>query len=157
MIIYTEQPGAPPIGIGDVWTQAVEHQTEGNNASNDNADRLEAAASNSLPRLNLGDASSRPLGVLRHDQASGGTGCEPQSESGGRKDRLEDEKLARGLQEIQLSKDHDTIDFETSSTEAIDDLPAVESDVKTTSMFSLNLDLHIPEEYYLVTVLTSST
>jgi hypothetical protein len=41
--------------------------------------------------------------------------------------------LARGLQEIQLSKDHDTIDFETSSTEAIDDLPAVESDVKTTS------------------------
>ena len=79
---------------------------------------------------------SRPLGVLGHDQASGGTGCEPQSVSGGWKDQLEDEKLAKGLQEIQLSKDHDTIGFETSSTEAIDDLPDVESDVETTSMFS---------------------
>jgi hypothetical protein len=83
-----------------------------------------------------GDTSSKFLGVPGHDQALGGTtGCEPKSESGVGKDQSESEKLARGLREIQLSKDHDTtISFETSSTEAICDSPGVESDVKTASM-----------------------
>jgi hypothetical protein len=132
-----EQPEAPPIDIGDARTQAVEHQTEGNSvASNSSPPRLDLTMDPDIPiARDTGDTSSKFLGVPGHDQALGGTtGCEPKSESGVGKDQSESEKLARGLREIQLSKDHDTtISFETSSTEAICDSPGVESDVKTAS------------------------
>ncbi|OXV08591.1 hypothetical protein Egran_03646 [Elaphomyces granulatus] len=127
-----EQPEAPPIDIGDARTQVV----EGNSVASNSSPRLDLTMDPDFPiARDTGDTSSKFLGVPGHDQALGGTtGCEPKSESGVGKDQSESEKLARGLREIQLSKDHDTtISFETSSTEAICDSSGVESDVKTAS------------------------
>lgn len=134
-----QPPEAPPIDIGDARTQAVEHQTEGNSVASNSSPRLDLTMDPDFPIASdtgdMGDTSSKFPGVPGHDQALGGTTeCEPKSESRVEKDQSESEKLARGLREIQLSKDHDTtISFETSSTEAICDSPGVESDVKTAS------------------------